>query len=291
MSPLVEPGWVRDAQASRALTVLDVRWSLTGPPGREAYAAGHLPGAVFVDLDAELAAPPSPAGRHPLPDPDAFAAAMRRAGVCSDRAVVCYDQRDATAAARAWWLLRYAGHRDVRVLDGGYDGWVAAAMQTASGPGPAPEPGDLPAGAGHLPRLTAGDAALLARRGLLLDARAAERYRGEVEPVDPVAGHVPGAVSAPATGVMGAGGRLLPGDDLRQRFAALGVPAAAGSPAACGVEVGAYCGSGVTAAHLVLALEVAGIRAALWPGSWSEWVSDPARAGSDRPVATGAEPG
>jgi len=270
---------------------LDVRWSLTGPPGREAYEQGHPPGAFFVDLDAELAAAPGRAGRHPLPDQGDFAAAMRRAGVGNRRAVVVYDQRDATSAARAWWLLRDCGHEDVRVLDGGYDGWVAAAMQTASGPGPAPEPGDLPAGAGHLPRLTAGDAALLARRGLLLDARAAERYRGEVEPVDPVAGHVPGAVSAPATGVMGAGGRLLPGDDLRQRFAALGVPAAAGSPAACGVEVGAYCGSGVTAAHLVLALEVAGIRAALWPGSWSEWVSDPARAGSDRPVATGAEPG
>ena len=282
MSPLVGPGELRDAVlASAGLAVLDVRWSLTGPPGREAYEQGHLPGAVFVDLDAELAAPAGRSGRHPLPDPADFTAAMRCAGVDRDRPVVAYDQQDATSAARAWWLLRHCGHDDARVLDGGYDGWVTAGLPVESGPGRPPQPGDFACSPGRLPVLSADEASVLARRGVLLDARAAERYRGEAEPVDPVAGHVPGAVSAPTAANVGADGRLLPVGVLRERFARLGVEP--------GIEVGAYCGSGVTAAHQLLALEVAGIRGALWPGSWSEWVGEPGR--TDRPVSTGPDPG
>jgi len=282
VSPLVGPAELRDAvSAGAGVAVLDVRWSLAGPPGREAYEQGHLPGAVFVDLDAELAAPPGRSGRHPLPDPAGFTVAMRRAGVDRDRPVVAYDQRDATSAARAWWLLRHCGHDDARVLDGGYDGWVTAGLPVENGPGRPPEPGDFDCTPGQLLVLTADEASALARSGVLLDARAVERYRGEAEPVDPVAGHVPGAVGAPTAANVGADGRLLPAGVLRERFARLGVEP--------GVEVGAYCGSGVTAAHLLLALEVAGIRGALWPGSWSEWVAEPGC--TDRPVATGPDPG
>ena len=258
--------------------LLDIRWSLTGPPGAVAYRAGHLPGAVFIDLDAELAAPPGPGGRHPLPAPQRFAAVMRRAGVSAGRLVAVYDEADATAAARCWWLLRYFGHETVRVLDGGYRGWLAAGGQTVTGDRDPAQPGDFTARPGHMPLLDADGAARLAARGVLLDARAAERYRGEVEPVDPVAGHIPGAVSAPTTGNLAPDGRLLPPADLRARFAGLGASASAGEAG----QVGAYCGSGVTAAHEVLALSVAGVPAALYVGSWSDWITAPGR-----PVAIG----
>jgi len=254
-----------------------VRWQLGGPPGRDAYLAGHLPGAVFVDLDRDLAAPPGEGGRHPLPDPAGFQAAMRRSGVRGDRAVVVYDQRDGTSAARAWWLLGHHGHPDVRVLDGGYDGWVARGLPVTTEL-PEPEPGDFQALPGRRPLLDATGAAEVARAGVLLDARTAVRYRGEQEPVDPVAGHVPGARSAPAGDNLAADGRLRSPQELRARFADLGVRE--------GVPVGAYCGSGVTACQAVLALEVAGFRPALYAGSWSQWITDPAR-----PVATGAAPG
>jgi thiosulfate/3-mercaptopyruvate sulfurtransferase len=255
--------------------LLDVRWQLGGPPGVEAYRAGHLPGAVFVDLDRDLADPPGAGGRHPLPDPDRFQAAMRRGGVRGDRGVVVYDQRDTTAAARAWWLLSYHGHPGVRVLDGGYDGWVARGLEVTTEVAE-PEPGDFQARPGQRPLLDATGAAEVARGGVLLDARAPERYRGESEPVDPVAGHVPGARGAPATGNLAPDGRLRPPDELRARFAALGVRD--------GLPVGAYCGSGVVAASEILALEVAGFDAALYAGSWSQWITDPTR-----PVATGEE--
>jgi thiosulfate/3-mercaptopyruvate sulfurtransferase len=253
--------------------VLDVRWRLTGPPGVEDYRRGHLPGAVFVDLDRDLAGPPGPAGRHPLPAAADFEAAMRAAGVSAGRPVVVYDEADSTAAARAWWTLRYFGHPQVRVLDGGYRAWVAAGHPVTVDE-PAPAPGDFTARPGGLPVLDAEGAAALAESGVLLDARAPERYRGEVEPIDPVAGHIPGAVSAPTAGNVGPDGRLLSARRLRERFAGLGAADAA--------EVGAYCGSGVTAAHEVLALDLAGIPAALYVGSWSNWVADPAN-----PVATG----
>jgi thiosulfate/3-mercaptopyruvate sulfurtransferase len=260
-------------------TLLDVRWRLGGPPGIESYLAGHLPGAVFVDLDRDLAAPPGPGGRHPMPAAASFQAAMRRAGVSRGGLVVVYDDADSTAAARAWWLLRYFGHDRVRVLDGGYRAWTEAGHPAeASGAPLAVPPGDFTASPGHMPLLAADDAAALARGGLLLDARAGERYRGETEPVDPVAGHIPGAVSAPTSQNVRPDGTFRTAGELAGRFAALG--------AAEGVAVGAYCGSGVTAAHEVLALSLAGVPAALYAGSWSEWITDPSR-----PVATGAAPG
>jgi thiosulfate/3-mercaptopyruvate sulfurtransferase len=281
--PLVDAGTLARALAGpRPPALLDATWRLGGPPGTESYRDGHVPGAVFVDLDRDLSAEPGPAGRHPLPSGDAFQAAMRRAGVADGRPVVVYDESTAAAAARAWWLLRYFGHGEVRVLDGGYRGWVAAGGQVETGPGTAPRPGDFTARPGHMPLLDADAAAGLARRGVLLDARAPERYRGEVEPVDPVAGHIPGALSLPTGGNNGPDGRFLPAARLRARLAALAAPGAGGD----GVPVGAYCGSGVTAAHTVLALQVAGIPAALYAGSWSQWIADPAR-----PVVTGPEPG
>jgi thiosulfate/3-mercaptopyruvate sulfurtransferase len=254
--------------------VLDVRWQLGGPPGLDSYRRGHVPTAVFTDLDRDLAGPPGPGGRHPLPEPAAFQAAMRAAGVGQDRAVVVYDDGDATIAARGWWTLRYYGHENVRVLDGGYRAWVGAGHAVTQDD-PDPAPGDFTARPGHMPVLDAAGAQATARTGRLLDARSAERYRGETEPIDPVAGHIPGAVSAPTIGNVNADGTFAGAAELAARFAALGVTA--GGPA-----VGAYCGSGVTAAHEVLALALAGVPAALYVGSWSNWVADP-----DRPVATG----
>jgi thiosulfate/3-mercaptopyruvate sulfurtransferase len=269
-----------------APVLLDVRWRLGGPPGIDSYRRGHLPGAVFADLDRDLAGPPGPAGRHPLPDPAAFQAAMRAAGVSQDRPVVVYDDGDATIAARGWWTLRYFGHQDVRVLDGGYRAWAGADPKTPTSfpvttAEPRPVPGDFTASPGHLPVLDAAGAQVAARTGLLLDARAGERYRGETEPADPVAGHVPGAVSAPTVGNVNPDGTFSDAAELAARFAALGAVPGVGTPG--GAPVGAYCGSGVTAAHEVLALTLAGIPAALYVGSWSNWIADPAR-----PVATGA---
>ncbi|MFI7429430.1 sulfurtransferase [Micromonospora sp. NPDC049836] len=258
--------------------LLDVRWRLAGPPGRDDYLAGHLPGAVFVDLDTELCGPPGTAGRHPLPDPAALQAALRSAGVRAGHPVVVYDGGDGMAAARAWWTLRWAGHRPVRVLHGGFPAWVAAGRPVST-EAPSPTPGDVTAAPGALPVLDAAEAARLAAAdpGVLLDVRAAPRYRGETEPVDPVAGHVPGAVNLPAPEYV-ADGRFPAAAALRERFAAAGV--------AQDTPVGAYCGSGVTAAQAVLALHLAGRPdAALYVGSWSNWVADP-----DRPVATGATP-
>jgi thiosulfate/3-mercaptopyruvate sulfurtransferase len=269
------------APAGRRLVLLDVRWRLGGPPGRVDYERGHLPGAVFVDLDADLAAPPGPAGRHPLPDAAALRAVLRAAGINSGDSVVVYDHGDGSIAARAWWLLRWAGHGDVAVLDGGYATWTAEGRPVTADV-PAPEPGDIEVRPGHMPVLDADQAAELAGSGVLLDARAPERYRGDVEPIDPRAGHVPGARNAPFSGHVDSDGHWRGPAELADRFAELGV-----GP---GTEVGAYCGSGVTAASVVLALEVAGVTdttqpAGLYVGSWSNWSADP-----DRPVATGPEP-
>ncbi|MFF4396155.1 sulfurtransferase [Streptomyces sp. NPDC001480] len=270
-----------DLTGANPPVLLDVRWQLSmakaaGAPafdGRAEYAAGHLPGAVFVDLDAELASAPGERGRHPLPDLKEFGAAMRRAGVSPGRPVVVYDGGQGWAAARAWWLLRWTGHPDVRVLDGGLPAWEG----TLSTDVPAPAQGDFEPVPGPGGLLDADAAAALARSGVLLDARAAERYRGDVEPIDRVGGHIPGAVSAPTTENVTADGRFLPAEELRARFKNLGATQDA--------EVGVYCGSGVSAAHEALALAVAGIPAALYVGSWSEWSSDPSR-----PVATGPDP-
>jgi thiosulfate/3-mercaptopyruvate sulfurtransferase len=265
---------VEDLRERRASTLLDVRWELGGPPGRKLYLGGHIPGAAFVDLDTALAGSPGVGGRHPLPDADVFGEAMRAAGVSADRSVVVYDAGNSVAAARAWWLLRYFGHPEVLVLDGGLSGWLAAGHAIERG-ATAAEPGDFVPHPGGMPLLDAEAAAEVARAGVLIDARAPERFRGEREPIDPVAGHVPGAVNVPATDVVDATGRFLDVDALRARFAAAGV--------GDGASVGAYCGSGVAASHQVLALSLAGYPAALYVGSWSDWITDPAR-----PVATGA---
>ncbi len=253
--------------------VLDVRWSLGGPSGVGDYRRGHIPGARFVDLDLELSAPPGP-GRHPLPDAAGFEVAMRRHGVSGSRPVVAYDASTGTSAARAWWLLSYFGHPDVAVLDGGFAAWTAAGLPVAAGDESGVAPGDFHATPGGMPLLDAAGAVAMASRGILVDARAAERFRGEVEPVDPVAGHIPGARNMPAQQTLGADGRLLPAEALRERFAAVG--------ARPGEAVGVYCGSGVVATQEILAMAVAGIDAELYAGSWSEWITDPSR-----PIAIG----
>jgi thiosulfate/3-mercaptopyruvate sulfurtransferase len=271
----------RELAAPERPAVLDVRWSLAEPDGRSAYRSGHVPGAVFVDLERELAAPPSPAaGRHPLPAPADLEASARRWGLRRGGRVVVYDDVGGTSAARAWWLLRWAGLTQVRILDGALTAWRGAGGALETGD-VMPEPGDvvLPLAAGSagpgMPTTDADGAAAWA--GVLLDARAGERYRGEQEPVDPRAGHVPGARSAPTVENLADDGTFLPPAELRRRFAELG--------AVEGTAVGVYCGSGVTASHEVAALASIGIDAVLYPGSWSQWSADPAR-----PAATGARP-
>lgn len=283
VSPLISPAELAElvtGPGPARPAVLDVRWRLGGPPGLADYRAGHLPGAVFVDLDTVLAASPGPAGRHPLPDPARLAEALGSLGVADGSTVVCYDDADGSVAARAWWLLRWlglpAGH--VRVLDGGYAAWVAQGLPLSTEPVD-PAPAVLTPRPGSMPVLDADGAADTARRGVLLDARAPARYRGETEPVDPRAGHVPGARNAPFSAHLGSEGRWRGAAELAEHYRALGV--GEGGP------VGAYCGSGVTATSVVLALEYAGLGAtALYAGSWSNWSADPAR-----PVALGAGPG
>ena len=235
---------MRNASAPR-LVLLDVRWRLGGPSPAELYASGHLPGAVSVDLDRDLAAPVGDGrrGRHPLPEPGALQEALRRWGIDEESSVVAYDDADGSSAARAWWLLRWAGLRDVRVLDGGIAAWTAAGLPLTTNM-PAPEPTNVVVRPGAMPVLDAtGVAELVARGGVLLDARVEPRYRGELEPVDPVAGHIPGARSAPTSGNIDASGRFLSPKQLRERFAGLGVEP--------GQAVAAYCGSGVAAAQEV----------------------------------------
>lgn len=258
--------------------VLDVRWRLDRPDGRPEYEAGHIPGAVYVDLDHELAEHGEPSeGRHPLPPVEKLQEAARRWGIDAGDTVVVYDDLKNLSSARAWWLLRYAGLSDVRILDGSLRGWTDAGLPVETGPGTPPSAGGVELAYGALPLLPLSEVAGFADAELLLDARAAERYRGEVEPIDPRAGHVPGAVSAPTTENVDAAGRFLPADVLRERFASLG--AQPGSP------VGVYCGSGVTAAHEAVALTLAGFDARVFPGSWSQWSNHP-----ELPVATGDTP-
>jgi thiosulfate/3-mercaptopyruvate sulfurtransferase len=246
------------------VTILDIRWQLTEPDGRDAYEQGHIPGAVYVPLEDELSDHAvTGRGRHPLPSGRSIEAAARRWGVRRGVPVVVYDDWNRAGSARAWWVLTAAGIPDVRILDGGFGAWTGE-PETGS---VTPEPGDVTAAhddlyAGALPTLTAEQAAAADN---LLDARAPERFRGDVEPVDPVAGHIPGARNVPSTG-------LLRDDGT---FALDRLPAVDGL-------VGSYCGSGVTTSVVVAALAAAGVDAALYPGSWSEWCSDPTR-----PVARG----
>ncbi|ALE06597.1 thiosulfate sulfurtransferase [Arthrobacter sp. ERGS1:01] len=261
--------------AGTRTVLLDVRWVLGDPHGREDYLAGHLPGAVFVDMDTELARHGEPRdGRHPLPAEADFQATVRRWGINAGDTVVVYDDAGSAAAARAWWLLGYAGIEDVRLLDGGLAAWRAAGQPLTQGEVKA-EPGDAVVRFGAKATVDTQGAGEWPGHGILLDARAGERYRGESEPMDPRAGHIPGAVSAPTMENLAAGKTFLPAAQLRERFAALGVRD--------GAEVAVYCGSGVTAAHQIAALEIAGFTATLYPGSWSAWSNRP-----ELPVATGA---
>ena len=268
------------ATASSAVRVLDARFSLADPQsGAQAYAQGHLPGALHADLNRDLADLAQPGqGRHPLPDSDRFAAQLGEWGIGKDTQVVVYDAGDGSmAAARAWWLLRLIGHTRVAVLDGGVAAWQAAGMALTA---VLPQVEPLPPYPGRFDlRQVAGADEVQSRLehapGWLLDARAGERFRGEVEPLDPVAGHVPGARNRPfALNVHE--GRLRPAADLR---AALLPLLGTHDPG----QVVVMCGSGVTACHLLLAMEVAGLSGArVYAGSWSGWVSD-----SSRPVSTG----
>jgi thiosulfate/3-mercaptopyruvate sulfurtransferase len=287
---VVSTAWLAARQDDPALRLADVRWYLPhlGKRGRDEYDRGHLPGAVFVDLETDLAASHGRGpGRHPLPAPEEFRAAMARAGVDSETHVVAYDDSGGSIAARLWWLLRHFGHPRVSVLDGGITRWVAEGRPLTRDV-PAPPPGAF------VPRPVEGqvvekdEVRRLSRdpRAAVLDARAPERYEGRAEPVDPRAGHVPGAISAPFAANLApgeaegaAGARFKAPAALRAQYAALGA-----TPER---EVVVYCGSGITACHDLLALHLAGIRhARLYEGSWSDWAADPAL-----PVATGPHPG
>jgi thiosulfate/3-mercaptopyruvate sulfurtransferase len=254
---------------AQAVTMLDIRWQLATGADRQAYLEGHVPRAVFVDLDRQLSDPPPGGGRHPLPRTERFTAEMQALGVSASRPVVVYDAGPASSAARAWWLLRYFGHPDVAVLDGGLAAWVAAGLPLETGAVTPEARGDFVARPGGMRVVDAERAARVAESGVLLDARARERFEGLAEPVDPIAGHIPGARNRPTADNVDAEGRFLEATELRRVFERLGVSE--------GVPVAAYCGSGVTAAHEVLALELAGYDAALYPGSWSEWITDPSR--------------
>ncbi|MGB6227841.1 MAG: sulfurtransferase [Pseudonocardiaceae bacterium] len=281
MDPVITPHELAVLLAGpEPVVVADVRWSLTGP-GRADYQAGHLPGAVFLDVDSDLAGAPGPDGRHPLPEPAALQATLRAAGVSAMTPVVAYDAADSSVAARLWWLLRWVGHPAVAVIDGGIAAWRAAGLPVTDHV-PRPQPGTITVRPGVMPVLDAAQAAALARDGVLLDARATPRYRGETEPVDRRAGHIPGATNAPFPELTDAQGHWLAPARLRERAQRWGVD---------GAEVGAYCGSGINACAVVLGLERAGVTsrqrpAALYAGSWSHWCTDPAR-----PVATGLHPG
>ena len=287
------------AESVHTVRVLDVRWRLDRPNGHAEYREGHIPGAVYVDLDTQLAAHGlATEGRHPLPSLEHVGDAARSWGLNVGDPVVIYDDFQNVPASRAWWLLRNAGLDDVRVLDGGLAAWRASGGPLETGdPGDPGERGDGIVEPGnvqlsgnmdltgrniagkHLPAIGLAEAADFPATGILLDARAPERYRGEVEPMDPRAGHIPRAINAPASMNLAADGTFLPADELRARYESLGV--------VDGVPVASYCGSGVTAAQTVLALSVAGFSSALFPGSWSQWSNHP-----ELPVATGpGEPG
>ncbi|WP_120005919.1 sulfurtransferase [Nesterenkonia muleiensis] len=258
--------------------ILDVRWRLDEPNGHPAYLRGHIPKAVYVDMDSELAehGRPPTEGRHPLPQIDRLQSAARRWGLDDGDAVVVYDDAKNTSAARAWWLLRHAGVEQVRVLDGSLRGWTSAGFPLETGEAQ-PEPGTITLRYGVLAHLSIDDAAAFPQRGTLLDTRTAERYRGEVEPYDPRPGHIPGAISAPTVDNVDEHGRFLSPEQLRSRFLEVGVDPDR--------PVASYCGSGINGCHSTLALELGGFDAVLYPGSFSQWSHH-----EDREVITGDQP-
>lgn len=272
--PLVSAAWLRDHLSDGDLRVLDLRYYLDGRSGPDAYRRGHLPGAVFCDLEADLSQKAPVGGRHPLPERGAFEQAMRRLGVDASSRVVAYDDQKGMVAGRLWWLLRYFGHDAVAVLDGGLQAW-GEPLETEW---VTPELGDFVAAVPHTDwKVEYEEVRALGPQTLLLDARAGERFRGEEESVDPVGGHIPGARSAPYAGNLGPDGRFKTPEELRQRYRDLGVTS--------GAETVVYCGSGVSACNDLLALELAGLSGArLYPGSWSDWSRRP-----DAGVETGPE--
>jgi thiosulfate/3-mercaptopyruvate sulfurtransferase len=283
---LIDVESLRALVGAPGIAVLDCRFDLGAPDaGRAAYVESHIPGARYVDLNRDLSAPVSAlSGRHPLPDPEALAALCGGLGIGPDTQAIVYDESNGSFAARAWWLLRWIGHRKVAVLDGGLRAWLREGGATESGEPSRGAAGPSAAGAGDMLRvdrraaLGAGEliAALEHPQTLLIDARAPERYAGAVEPIDPVAGHIPGAVNHPFSSNLQSDGRFLPPQELARRWRdRLGDTAPA--------DVIVMCGSGVTACHNLLALECAGLPGArLYAGSWSEWIRDPRR-----PVARG----
>ena len=280
---LVSAEWLSARQGDPSIRIADVRWYLPhlGKSGRAEYEHGHLPGAVFIDLDSELAGPPgSGPGRHPIPSPDQFSAAMGRAGIGPKTHVVAYDDSGGAVAARLWWLLRYYGHDRASVLDGGITAWRAAGLPIRS-EASVPAPGEPFVPKAQPNRVAAKDVVNRLRTDphtVILDARAAERYEGRVEPVDSRPGHIPGARSAPYAGNVSAETQtFLTPELLRARYRDLGVSREK--------TVVAYCGSGVTACHTLLALHLAGFDdAQLYEGSWSDWSKDPSL-----PAATGLD--
>ncbi len=280
---LIGPDELADAMESarsggRQVRLLDIRWTPARPDRRPDYLAGHIPTAVYVDLDAQLANVGDPRdGRHPLPLPERLQADARAWGIDDGDLVVVYDDHGNLFSARAWWLLRHAGFDGVRMLDGGLQAWSGSGRPLEAGEVRV-APGSVSLAFGRMAVVSMDEAAEAARAGVLLDARAGERYRGESEPIDPRAGHIPGALSTPTSENLDERGRFRDAKELRRRFEAVG--------ASSGESVVTYCGSGVTAAHNVAALLLAGYQPALYPGSWSQWSRHP-----DRPVAVGDAPG
>jgi thiosulfate/3-mercaptopyruvate sulfurtransferase len=271
IDPVVDLDWVR-AHAG-TVVLADVRWYLDGRSGRAAYDAGHLPGAIYVDLDRVLSRPAAPAdGRHPLPDPETFAAGMAAAGVADEDTVIAYDDAGGTVAARLVWMLRVTGH-DAALLDGGVTAYPKEAHEKDE---PRRPPAVFTARPWPADRLAGIDEAA-GGSAVVLDARERARFLGETEPVDPRAGHIPGARNLPCRDNVDADGRFLPVAELRERFAGVGVTGP--------TDVISYCGSGVTACHNLIALELAGLgQGRLYPGSWSQYSNDPSR-----PVAVGTD--
>lgn len=275
--PLVDVGWMLERLGAPGLVVADVRWVPDGT-GRSAYESGHIPGAVYLDVDADLSDPPGGGrGRHPLPSAEDFAHTMSEGGVSDDNAVVAYDDAGGSHAVRLWWMLEVTGHR-AAVLDGALSAWTGP-RETGSARRPPASFSVRPWPAVEIVDADEVEALLREGAAVVLDARAPERYRAEIEPFDPRAGHIPGALSAPWTENLDPlTGRFLPPDELHRRYEALRVRA--------GPNTVAYCGSGIASCHDGLAMEVAGLgRPRLYVGSWSQWSSDP-----DRPAATGDEP-
>lgn len=280
VSPLVDVTWLKAHLHDTNVAIVDTRWYLMNPSqGAEEYAVSHIPGAVHLAIDEDLSSPAwDGPGRHPLPPAAKFIATIGNAGIDGDTHVVIYDSAGGSIATRLWWLLRYYGHTRVSLLDGGWQAWQAANGDVRSGHESRPARQFDGQPQPHLMIDADGVEALRHDpQALILDARALERYTGEVEPFGPRAGHIPGAISAPFGANLQADGTLKPADDLKQRFDDLGVPAAA--------HVVCYCGSGVTATHNIFAMHLAGYDAKLYPGSWSDWSNTP-----DRPIATGEQP-